>query len=190
MKADLTRDTFNPLKHFTRVLMQQGRVQLDTDWNEQAAILLRYVQVLAADLIGPHGGPADGFEIVEPSLVSPNPAFTNDVVIQSGRYYVEGVLCELDATVLAASVGSPSTTLHVSSLLADGAELAKGQYVHVFTTMPVPDLPALARIAAVEPGQGLLTLDRTVPFSGQVFMRRVTTYLTQPDFPSPEPALE
>ena len=41
MKADLTRDTFHPLKHYSRVLMQQGRVQLDADMNEQAAILLR-----------------------------------------------------------------------------------------------------------------------------------------------------
>jgi hypothetical protein len=77
MKADFSRDTFNPLKHFSRVLMQQGRVQLDADWNEQTpAILLHYLRSLGADLIGPHGGPADvedagqllevncGFEII------------------------------------------------------------------------------------------------------------------------------
>ena len=29
MKGDFSRDTFDPLKHFSRVLMQQGRVQLD-----------------------------------------------------------------------------------------------------------------------------------------------------------------
>lgn len=56
MKADLTRNTFNPFQHFNRVLMQQGRVQLDADWNEQAAILLHYLRALAADLIGPQGG--------------------------------------------------------------------------------------------------------------------------------------
>jgi len=56
MKADLTRDTFHPLKHYARVLTQQGRVQLDADMNEQAAILLRYLHILAADLIGPAGG--------------------------------------------------------------------------------------------------------------------------------------
>ena len=38
MKGDYSRDTFDPAKHFTRVLMQQGRVQLDADWNEQAAL--------------------------------------------------------------------------------------------------------------------------------------------------------
>src|SRR5690349_11898910 len=59
MKGDFTRDTFDPSNHFTRVLSQQGRVQLDADMNEQTAILLHYLHALAVDLIGPHGGPAD-----------------------------------------------------------------------------------------------------------------------------------
>ena len=90
MKADLTRNTFDPFKHFTRVLMQQGRVQLDADWNEQAAILLKYLQALAADLIGPHGGPVAnlGFQIVGGSDAT-------NFAISPGHYYVDGVLCEL-----------------------------------------------------------------------------------------------
>ena len=67
MKGDFSRDTFDPTKDFSRVLMQQGRVQLDADWNEQAAILLHYLRTLAADLIGPCAGPEGdevyGFEI-------------------------------------------------------------------------------------------------------------------------------
>ena len=50
MKADLTRVTFDPLKQFSSVLMQQGRVQLDADWNEQSAILTHHLRRLAADL--------------------------------------------------------------------------------------------------------------------------------------------
>ena len=38
MKADFTRLTFKPEKHYSSVRMQQGRVQLDADWNEQADI--------------------------------------------------------------------------------------------------------------------------------------------------------
>jgi hypothetical protein len=59
MKGDFSRISFDSTKHFTRVLQQQGRVQLDADWNEQTAIFLHYQQRLAADLIGPHGGPAN-----------------------------------------------------------------------------------------------------------------------------------
>lgn len=92
MKGDFTRDTFDPGKHFLRVLMQQGRVQVDADWNEQVAILLHYMQTLAADLIGPHGGPpADcGFEIQGLSKTEQG----IDFGIGTGRYYVDGILCE------------------------------------------------------------------------------------------------
>lgn len=87
MKGDFSRDTFNLKKNFRRVLMQQGRVQLDADWNEQSAILLHYLQTLAADLIGPHAGPGEGFSL----------AFNEgktDLTIEAGRYYVDGILCE------------------------------------------------------------------------------------------------
>lgn len=88
MKGDFTRNTFNPDKHFLRVLMQQGRVQLDSDWNEQASILLHYLQTLATDLIGPYAGPAGdyGFEI--------SGLKNGDFTIGNGRYYVNGNLCE------------------------------------------------------------------------------------------------
>jgi hypothetical protein len=90
MKGDFSKLTFNPDKNFLRVVMQQGRVQLDSDWNEQAAILLHYMQTLAADLIGPCGGPEGhcGFNIT-----GTNPASLNFNISQ-GRYYVDGILCE------------------------------------------------------------------------------------------------
>ena len=90
MKGDFTRNTFDPGKHFSRVLMQQGRVQLDADWNEQAAILLHYLRSLAVDLIGPYAGPHGevGFAI------QPGGDGGKDFTIGPGRYYVQGVLCQ------------------------------------------------------------------------------------------------
>ena len=41
MSGDYSRQRFDPRKQFSAVLMQQGRVQLDADWNEQGAILDR-----------------------------------------------------------------------------------------------------------------------------------------------------
>lgn len=32
MKGDSTRFTFDPKKHYSSVMMQQGRIQLDSDW--------------------------------------------------------------------------------------------------------------------------------------------------------------
>ena len=60
MKADFTRDTFTPLKHFSRVLMQQGRVQLDADWNEQMDIQSELDRSTTRDVVGPSGAPLDG----------------------------------------------------------------------------------------------------------------------------------
>lgn len=92
MKSDITRDTFHPSKHFSRVISQQGRVMLDADNNEQTSILLHYLRTLAMDLIGPYAAPVmrPGF-----SLVSEN----DDVFITPGRYYVNGILVQNDARI-------------------------------------------------------------------------------------------
>jgi hypothetical protein len=88
MKGDFSRVTFNPRKHYSSVRMQQGRVQLDADWNEQVDIMQHYLRCLAADIIGPHGGP--GFHIKKQKA---NNTIT-DLKIGTGHYYVDGILCE------------------------------------------------------------------------------------------------
>lgn len=95
MKGDFSDVRFDPRKHFSQVLQQQGRVQLDSDTNEQTAALLYYLRALAADLIGPHGGPDadDGFEIE--TVVDKRKELV-DLSIGPGRYYVDGILCELE----------------------------------------------------------------------------------------------
>ena len=65
MKADITRVTFRSAKHFHSVVMQQGRVQVDADWNEPGDILSGLDEMTRIDTIGPHGVPkaGGGFEI-------------------------------------------------------------------------------------------------------------------------------
>src|SRR6266699_237149 len=125
MKGDFSRLTFDPLKGYTRVLMQQGRVQLDADWNEQVSILLHYLQNLAKDLIGPYGGPIDnpGFAITADEF--------ENFGIGAGNYYVDGMLCRVEAA------GVPITFLganqvQVSSWVVDNLDFQKGQHVEVF----------------------------------------------------------
>jgi hypothetical protein len=87
MKGDFTRNTFDVRNLFNRVLMQQGRVTLDADFNEQVDILLHYLQNLARDLIGPYAAPSEapGFKIS---------ANQDGISISAGRYYVDGILVE------------------------------------------------------------------------------------------------
>ncbi|GAB4578165.1 MAG: hypothetical protein Fur0022_08980 [Anaerolineales bacterium] len=98
MKGDFSRNTFDRTHHFARVLMQQGRVFLDADWNEQTAILLHTIRTLASDLIGPHGGPGESFQIV-PRLDERNIPIAYDFGVKPGNYYVNGLLCENDSAL-------------------------------------------------------------------------------------------
>ena len=184
MKADLTRDTFHPLKHYARVLTQQGRVQLDADMNEQAAILLRYLHVLAADLIGPAGGPYNnvGFAI-SPLTPAPNPL---DFQIGFGNYYVNGLLCQADFTPIAFF---PTTTANVFQVLnwSSDFELNTIPYFEVFDESQPSHMAIAVQVTNPQKAQSQITVQPTV--SGTSFssfvnpkLRRVITYLHQPDF--------
>lgn len=94
MKGDFSRISFDAKNHFSRVLLQQGRVTLDADPNEEGAILLHYLRTLARDLIGPCGGPADALGF---GLTLDTSGTTPALKIGAGRYYVDGILVENDA---------------------------------------------------------------------------------------------
>jgi hypothetical protein len=97
MAGDYSRVTFDATRHFSGVLMQMGRVQLDADTNEQRDILTYYLRALARDLIGPHGGPDNGLAIT--TALNNGAQVPFDFAISAGRYYVEGILCENDTVV-------------------------------------------------------------------------------------------
>jgi hypothetical protein len=124
MKANLTRKSFDPLKHFNRVLMQQGRVQLDADWNEQIDIVLHLIRRLAAASFGPAATPDGGF------LLSPLSGVSTDVEIAAGTCYVDGILCELEATPVPV-VSWNGKKIVVQRWTADEASWTTGQYVRL-----------------------------------------------------------
>ena len=107
MKGDFTRVTFDPAKHYSGVLEQQGRMQVDSDRNEMNDIHRYFSRRLAADLIGPHGGPGNGFDIAI-AKDEENKDVSRDFEVATGHYYVDGVLCENDGAVLySKQSGSP-----------------------------------------------------------------------------------
>ena len=100
MRGDFSRDSFDALRHYSRVLQQQGRVELDADGNERQSIQLHLLRVLAADLIGPFGGPGTGFALADNTGGT---SFQQNFLIGKGHYYVDGWLCENDADVFYAA---------------------------------------------------------------------------------------
>ncbi|CAD5367091.1 conserved hypothetical protein [Rubrivivax sp. A210] len=110
---DTSRVSFDPAKNFSRVLKQQGRVELDADWNEQAALMLHTLRLMMADLVGPFAGPSHthGFRVLLPGLKTPHEideptqqllqrCGPGELVLTRGRYYVDGLLCENHAPLL------------------------------------------------------------------------------------------
>lgn len=89
MKGDFSRWTFDARNHYTAVLMQQGRVQLDSDWNEQAAMLGHLERTRLEDVVGSSGVPGGlGFEVYTGVDGAP--------MLSAGRIYAGGLMCELD----------------------------------------------------------------------------------------------
>ncbi|MGW1958517.1 DUF6519 domain-containing protein [Streptomyces sp. NPDC001920] len=93
MHGDFSRRTYRPEEHYVAVVSQQGRVLLDAESNEQADLGLSANRSLAADLIGRHGGPGDGFRIAYSAESEGEKA---SLTIAAGRYYVDGIA--VDAT--------------------------------------------------------------------------------------------
>jgi hypothetical protein len=94
MKGDFSRISFDPRRQYSRVLMQQGRLFLDADWNEQVSILLHRLEVMIKDIFGPYAGPEGpecGFGIDCDAFSDDN---ARDFHVDRGRYYVDGLLCE------------------------------------------------------------------------------------------------
>ncbi|HET9229139.1 MAG TPA: DUF6519 domain-containing protein [Thermoanaerobaculia bacterium] len=92
MSGDYSRFTFKPRKRFSGVLMQQGRVQLDADWNEEIEILKRRWEIQATDTFGhaavPKKTTPNAFKITRDSGTG------NITDVGVGRMYVEGLLAE------------------------------------------------------------------------------------------------
>ena len=179
MKGDFSRKTFVAEKHYAGVLMQQGRVQLDADWNEQLAIQRHRDYTEAEDVIGPCGAPKhDAGFLVQPTLDG------QDLIVSPGRFYVHGRLCELESTPVAASYQS-ALEITVSLWNVDGADFAPNQFVELSAANAASQV---VRVQAVDPATRRLTLVSSVAAfqtATGLQVRRLTTYLTQPDLPDP-----
>jgi putative cofactor-binding repeat protein len=92
MAGDYSRDSFDIRRRYAAVMMQQGRVQIDADWNEQGSILLERMRRQALDAFGPVAASRfstpDAFRI---GIIAGPP---RDLSIGAGRYYVDGLVAE------------------------------------------------------------------------------------------------
>lgn len=184
MNGDFTRSTFRKEKHYTSVRMQQGRVQVDADWNEALDIGLHLDRATRRDVIGADGVPKDnaGFAVA----VTPD---GTDLTISAGRMYVGGVLCEVEGEGVVLEEAQTDRVV-VAAGTADGRPFA----VHEWVEIGDPNVPAVhvARITAADPSTRTLSIDPPMDqaeadalnAAALAVVRRVVTYSTQPDLPA------
>jgi Family of unknown function (DUF6519) len=189
MKGDFSRQTADPKKHYSGVLMQQGRVQLDADWNEQLAISQHRVQTEAQDVIGPGAAPlaGGGFAI----------SFTQDIsdlTISPGRMYVDGILCELEATSISIPVSNfpqEGMSVQVPVWSVDDREFEAGQWVEISASVGGKPDTRLVQINTVDPANMILAFREDISefqkADAPASLRRITSYITQPDYPILQP---
>jgi hypothetical protein len=125
MPGDYTKATFQPLRDFRGVHMQQGRVMLDADFNELADILDRRFRAETTDIIGRCVVPRETIEGFRIQIAGPT------ITIGRGRLYADGLLAENHGLppmefdrVLAEQRGSQPVPYEQQPYLPDAATLA------------------------------------------------------------------
>jgi Family of unknown function (DUF6519) len=181
MKADLTRQTFRPERHYAATVQQQGRVPMDADWNEQVDIQQHHDEVETIDVVGQTGVPnGDSFKVE---------ALTGDLQLHPGRAYVDGILCELDAGIVPVTAITGSGTIVPLTWTIDGLQLRLGEWVQISS---MPSDAKSYRITAMDLASLTLTLgvgsdNLQTLFAGKTTsIRRVVSYVVQPEWWKPD----
>lgn len=199
MKGDFSRFIFDSKKHYTSVLFEQGRVLSDAALNHQQSINQYRFETEAQDVIGLCGVPEDvgGFEL---SLLVDMDGGNWDIAISPGRLYIDGLLCELEAststlaTEYVVNDKGEGIGIQVASLMPDGQPFQKYEWIEIFGT----DLPATqVPILEIDSTAGILKFDApefirknkdVTNFNAAKDrrVRRIITYITQHDYPNPD----
>ncbi|MFJ8579376.1 DUF6519 domain-containing protein [Micromonospora sp. NPDC093277] len=171
MQGDFSRTTFDAADSYRAVLLQQGRVLLDADWNEQAEITAHHDEVRTRDVVGRSGGPAPAAGATGPAAAGPfavvaaggsAPAGTAwaDLRVSPGTYYVDGILCE-STPPAAPAVGWPLTDQpHLPAIgaadpgLAEPAGTAPGDRYALYLDVWTHHVTADEDPALIEPALG------------------------------------
>lgn len=161
MSFDLSRIRFDARQDFLGVVMQQGRVQLDADWNEWVAQLARRLQAGTLDTFSgsvvPRTTP-EGFRIL---------ANAGALSIGVGRIYVDGLLAENHGgtpdvwdTRLAETTGTTPLDYTMQPYYPDPPALPQAGRHLVYVDVWQRDITALQQPGLIEQAVGVDTTGR------------------------------
>ncbi|MEF8698353.1 MAG: DUF6519 domain-containing protein [Candidatus Accumulibacter sp. UW20] len=87
MKTQISRDTFEPLRHYSGVQLQQGRMIVDADWNELSDIVRDRLETTLDDTVSAGAPRTGGLELFLDGT---------NLRLRPGRLYVDGVPARID----------------------------------------------------------------------------------------------
>ncbi|MEZ5628240.1 MAG: DUF6519 domain-containing protein [Rhodocyclaceae bacterium] len=161
MSFDLSRIRFDARKDFFGLVVQQGRVQLDAEWNEWVAQLGRRLQAGTLDTFNGNVVPRitpDGFRIE---------AVGGALTIGPGRIYVDGLLAENHGGTpdawdprLAELTGTTSLAYTAQPYYPDPPALPAGGPHLVYVDVWQRDISAINDPGLIEPAVGVDTTGR------------------------------
>jgi hypothetical protein len=100
MAGDYARVSYDASRKWRGLTAQQGRVTVEADWNEAAAITEERDRQLTLDVVGPVGTPDQGYAVTAvPASGGPPGSTAGDVFIGPGTLYLGGQRLDLDAQV-------------------------------------------------------------------------------------------
>src|SRR5712691_1989358 len=88
MGSDRARISYDEQRKYRAVVMQQGRVTVEADWNEEWQMVNEELRKDVLDIVGPCCTPNDGYRVLETGQV-PDPLF--DFSVSNGTMYVGGM---------------------------------------------------------------------------------------------------
>src|SRR5262245_20838874 len=96
---DISRFLFQPRKRYSSVRMQQGRVILDSDWNESERIDDEEARRTLIDVICSNGTPNQGFRVgnvqgADVAIPDANPVASYNFNFENGSFYIGGLRFE------------------------------------------------------------------------------------------------
>ncbi len=168
MSRAISRETFDKRKNYLGVYMQQGRVILDSDWNEAQDITSSMLERISREAMG-EGSPNNGFRV---DRIFPIPL--HELADQ-----IEGTMAQLDPAEPEAGVEGALQNVFQSALGSCVGWLfgLVGQYffgpLMFFIQFPGDLLDDCESLEGweLDPADGNLVVGRDVPFSGNGFLR-------------------
>jgi hypothetical protein len=184
MKGDFSREPKNLNKGYSAVRMQQGRVQLDSDWNEQVELELKRQRQILIDVIGKDGMPLAGnvadlsFLGIQLFVVANTTVFifsyyALDESRVGFRAYIGGNIVEQEFPSIPVTIEPVAATIDYYTInlsrmtYSDGREIAVGDNVVLAISDGAvsldPRRSSLNPILTVDPATRTATIKKTDP---------------------------